>query len=215
MADPELKPGQVPGPGGKVYMTDAKGAMWPIEVVKKQDLLRDELVRTLFAQAEEASALLKAFKERAFADVESFLALVAEKYGSTLKGDKGNVTLTSYDGSLRILVQIADVISFKSAELQACKAIVDELISEWSIDSQAELRAIVMNAFRVDKAGQINRGALLSLLRLEIAEPRWVKAMEALKDSISIDGTKAYIRFSRRSGPDEAWQNISLDLATA
>lgn len=211
----EPKPGQVFGPGGAVFMADAKGALWPIEVVKKQDLLRDELVRALFAQAEEEAARLKAFKARAFADVDSFLDLVAEQYGTQLKGDKGNVSLTSYDGSLRILVQIADVISFKSAELQACKAIVDELIAEWSVDSQAELRAIVMNAFRVDKAGQINRGALLGLLRLEISEPRWVKAMAALKDSITIDGTKAYIRFSKREGRDAAWQNLSLDLATA
>jgi hypothetical protein len=39
--------------------------------------------------------------------------------------------------------------------------------------------------------------------------------MEALNSSISVDGTKPYIRFARRSAADKAWENISLDIATA
>jgi hypothetical protein len=202
---------------GKSYMPDTKGSLVPIELVKKPDLMRDEMVRELFSHAEALAKTLSEFKVKAFGDVDAFLDLVAEKYGAKAVpgGEKGNVTLLSYDGSLRIQVQIADVLAFKSEDLQACKAIVDELIAEWSADSQAEIRAIVMNAFRVNRAGHINRGALLGLLRLDIQEPRWVKAMEALKESITVDGTKPYIRFARRAASDAAWENVSLDVATA
>jgi hypothetical protein len=158
-------------------MTDSKGALVPIELVKSADKLRDQLVRELAAAAEEASKSLAEFKAKAFAEVDAFLAMVADKYGAKAVpgGEKGNVTLLSYDGRVRIQVQVADVISFKSEDLQACKSIIDALIAEWSADSQAEIRAIVMNAFRVDNAGQINRGALLGLLRLDIQDPRWVE----------------------------------------
>jgi hypothetical protein len=150
---------------GQTYMTDSKGALVPIELVKSADKLRDQLVRELAASAEEASKSLAEFKAKAFAEVDAFLAMVADKYGAKAVpgGEKGNVTLLSYDGRVRIQVQVADVISFKSEDLQACKSIIDALIAEWSADSQAEIRAIVMNAFRVDNAGQINRGALLGL----------------------------------------------------
>lgn len=202
---------------GKTYMTDSKGALVPIELVKAADKLRDQLVREMAVEAEVMSKALSVFKAKAFDQVQAFLAMVADQYGAKAVpgGEKGNVTLLSYDGRVRIQIQIADVISFKSEDLQACKTIVDELIAEWSADSQAEIRVIVMNAFRVDKAGQINRGALLGLLRLDIQDPRWLSAMEALKASISVDGTKPYIRFARRSSPDKAWENISLDVATA
>jgi hypothetical protein len=201
----------------QLYMPDSKGALVPIELVKPADKLRDQLVRELAASAEAASKSLAEFKAKAFADVDAFLAMVAEKYGAKAVpgGEKGNVTLLSYDGRVRIQVQVADVTSFKSEELQACKSIIDALIAEWSADSQAEIRAIVMNAFRVDNAGQINRGALLGLRRLDIQDPRWAEAMKALNDSISVDGTKPYIRFARRSATDKAWENISLDIATA
>jgi hypothetical protein len=202
---------------GRLYMTDSKGALVPMELVKPADQARDEMVRDLAQQAERWSRSLAEFKAKAFADVDAFLALVAEKYGAKAVpgGEKGNVTLLSYDGRVRIQVQVADVISFKSEDLQACKSIIDALIAEWSADSQAEIRAIVMNAFRVDNAGQINRGALLGLRRLDIKDPRWARAMEALNASISVDGTKPYIRFARRSATDKAWENISLDIATA
>jgi hypothetical protein len=203
--------------GGKVYMPDARGSMVPIELVKDEHRLQDKVVRRLFGQAEAESKRLSGFMASARDQVRQFMDRVASDYGAKARpgGDKGNVTLQSYDGLLKVQVQVADLIRFDSAALKACQLLVEECIADWSSDSQAELRVIVMNAFRLDKAGQINRGALLGLLRLNITDERWIRAMRALRDSMQTDGSKDYLRFYRRTDLKAPWVAISLDAATA
>jgi hypothetical protein len=215
LSDP-LPPGQLKL-AGKVYMPDGRGSMVPLELVKPEHRLQDDVVRDLFGQAETVSAELAAFMVSARLQVRAFLDLVVEKYGAKARpgGDKGNVTLQTHDALMKVQVQVADLIRFDSAALKACQLLVEECLTDWSSDSQAELRAIVMNAFRLDKAGQINRGALLGLLRLNITDERWIRAMAALRDSMQVDGSKDYLRFYRRADLKAPWIALSLDAATA
>lgn len=201
---------------GKIYMPRADGAIVPLELVKDEDLLRDQLVRELMAEAEAVSAQLAVFKARVFTNVHAFLDMIAEKYGAKARpgGDKGNVGLKTYDGTLQLVIQVANLIKFDDEGVLACKLLADECLTEWTADSMAEVRAIVTDAFRL-KDGQLNRGKLLGLFRYQFTDPRWIKAMEALRDAISVEGTKAYARFSRRPEPEAEWQNVSLDFATA
>ena len=37
--------------------------------------------------------------------------------------------------------------------------------------------------------------------------------MQAIRDSFRITGSKAYLRFYKRSAPDAPWQAISIDIA--
>lgn len=195
-------------------MLDARGALVPIDVVKPQDLMLDELVRRLFAAAAEVSAALSKFKAETFGEIDAFAALLADRYGAQAGGDKGNVTLQTFDGCLKVQVQVSDQHRF-GPELQAAKALVDECLNDWAEGSRAELRAIVTQAFDVDREGQINRGRLFALLRYDIKDARWMKAMEALRDSIRVDGSKRYLRFYSRTTPKDAWRPLSLDAATA
>lgn len=199
---------------GAVHMTDAKGRLVPIALVKAADKLEDELVREMHAKAAELAATIAAFKAWAFDQVDVFAGLLAAEYQAKVGGAKGNVTLTSFDGLLKVTVQVADLIQF-GAQLQQAKALVDECLAEWAADSRPELQAIVANAFRVDKAGQFNRGALFALQRLDIADERWKRAMQAITDSIRVIGSSRYVRFHRRSNAQASWTAVSLDVATA
>ena len=51
------------------------------------------------------------------------------------------------------------------------------------------------------------------LLRLEITDERWTRAMAAIRDAIRVVGSRTYVRVSRRDRPDAAWQPISIDLS--
>lgn len=209
----DLPPGAVKV-GRKVYMTGAKGELVPIELVKDTHRLEDDAVRSLFGRAEVVAAEIAAFKDAAFADVDAFVDLLAERYKTKAGGEKGNLTLTSYDGLMRIQVQVADNVVF-GPELQVAKKLVDECLSRWSEDSGPELRAVVMDAFRVDKEGKVNHSALFGLLRLGITDKIWVRAMEALRDSMKVVGSRRYIRFDRRKTPSAPWVSLSLNVATA
>jgi hypothetical protein len=212
-ATPELPPGQIEV-AGNVYLRDAKGSLVPIEMVKPQDRLKDDLVRSLYASAEILAKAIADFKAATFDDIDAFQALLADSYAAPIGGEKGNITLSTYDGLNRILVQIADEIEF-GPELQVAKTLIDLCVRDWSAESGPELRTIVDAAFQVDKQGTINRGRMFTLLRYDITDPRWVSAMGAIRDSIRVVGSKRYVRFHAKASPSTAWIHLSLDAATA
>jgi len=213
MAEHQSHPGAVEV-GGRPYLRDARGALVPIETIKPMDLLIDEQVRKILKFATELSAQVSRFKGYTFTDIGSLQALVDQEYGAKLGGAKGNLTLTSFDGCMRVMLHMQDQIDF-GPELQTAKKLVDECLSEWAADASANIRALVTRAFQVDKEGRINRAEIFMLLRVEIADERWQRAMDAVRDSIRILGSKAYLRFQTRPSPEAAWSSITIDLAAA
>lgn len=199
---------------GKVYMPDAKGALVPIETIKAEHLLEDETVRKIMGYAVELSDQVARFKAHTFEDLGDFEALLAQEYGATKGGAKGNKTFLSHDGLLKVQVQVADYIDF-GPQLQIAKAIIDECLNEWSADARPEIRAIVTRAFNTDKAGQINKAEIFMLLRLEIKDQRWLKAMKAIRDAMRVVGSKTYVRCYQRDGFDAPWRAVTIDLAKA
>lgn len=212
-------PAEAPPPGctwvgDRLYMTDTKGRLVPRSSVKAIDLLQDETVRKIMAFAEDLSAQVARFRQHTLQDIGDLIGLLAQEYGVVRGGVKGNITLMTVDGLMKVDLAVADRIVF-GPELQQAKALVDECLMEWSADSNAALQTIVQSAFNVDRQGYVSPAALFSLLRHDIADPRWKRAMDAIRDSIRPVGTKEYVRFYRRGGPSEAWQAVTINVAVA
>ncbi|MBC44168.1 MAG: sulfate transporter [Pusillimonas sp.] len=196
------------------YVMDGKGRYVPRSMVKPHEALEDQTVREILRHAKDLNAQIARFKGHTNDDVATFLDILAEKYGAKKGGAKGNMTLTSYDNCLKVVVQVADFLTF-GPELQVAKALFDECISEWSEGANDKVRALVDHAFQVDKQGQINRASVFGLRRLDIDDDNWRRAIDALNDSIRIMGSKQYIRFYKRPHPGANWQAITIDLASA
>jgi len=199
---------------GREFMINSKGGFDPIEAVKPQYKLEDQTVRGVITFAKALSAQIARFREHSFADLAALDALMAEKYGAKIGGAKGNRTYQTYDGLMKIQVQVADQIAF-GPELQVAKSLIDLCLTEWSADSRPEIQSIVTKAFNTEKEGQVNRADVFMLLKLEIADERWQKAMEAIRDAIRVTGSKEYLRFYVRSRQEEGWTAITIDLAKA
>ncbi len=214
----EFKP--APIPSGRIVIEgteriiDAKGGYLPVSTVKPADLLIDDTVRTIMGWMVAASEQIARLKAHTFEDIGALEALLAEQYGATLGGKKGNMTLTSYDGCFKVQVQVADRLTF-GPELQFAKTLLDECLNEWAATARPELQAIVTRAFNTDKEGQINRSEIFTLLRLEIEDGRWKEAMRAIRDAIRVEGTQTYVRAYRRASADQAWQAVTVDMAKA
>lgn len=198
----------------KPHRLDARGAYVPEGAIKAQDLLIDDTVRKMMGFARDLSDQIARFRGHSFDDIGALLALLDEKYGAKPGGKKGNLTLTTFDGLMQVKVQVQDQIDF-GPELQAAKKIVDECLMEWSADAHESLRALVTRAFQVDKEGKINRADIFTLLRVEIEDERWGRAMAAVRDSIRVIGSRVYIRFFERDAPDGDWRPVTIDLANA
>jgi hypothetical protein len=198
------------------YLKDSKGRLVPETMVKDHEKLEDQTVRTIILFAAELAAQIARFKGHTFEDVATFVDVLAEKYGQTKRGldGKGNLTLSTYDGTQRVQIRIADHFDFGPG-LQVAKSMVDDCLRKWSADARPELKTLVTEAFKTDKTGQVSREGVFALLRMEIADPDWQAAMEALRESIRIAGSKTYLRLQQRLGPTEGWTTITIDLASA
>ena len=193
------------------YMKDRKGRLVPLDQVSDYDLEMDAFVRARVAAAREFNQQMKVFKQKAFEDCYAWLELAADKYGRKPGGVKGNVTFPAYDGSAQICIKVQDTIEF-GPELQVAKDIIDECVMEWSEGANANLRAIIFDAFEVDKAGKLSVSRILSLRRIKIDDSRWLTAMEAISESLQVAVSKTYINFKEKDSTGKL-VGIVLDIA--
>ncbi|MGZ3272390.1 MAG: DUF3164 family protein [Caulobacteraceae bacterium] len=213
---PDDLPPAVVEANGQTYMVGPKGELVPPVAVKPALLLQDQTAREIFAAADALACQIAVFKEWAFEQVDAYAQLLDDKYGVKAGGPKGNMTLFTFNGLLRVTVQVADRFAF-GPEIQTAKKLIDECLLEWSVGSRPEVVALIQNAFRPDQEGNLNRYSILSLRKLEIADERWQRAMQAISDSERVLASARYIRVHRRRGDaqDGVWDGVSLNVATA
>jgi len=202
MADREVPEG---------YMRNSVGLLAPIDKVKPQHKLEDELVRKLVGRAEVIHGMLLHFCGLALDEVDSFRELVAAEYGVSRGGSRGNITLTSYDGTLQVQITVNQNVSF-GPELEAAKQLIDSCILRWSETSGSEVKALVQYAFQTNKKGKIDTARVLGLRQLEIDDPEWKRAMDAIADAVRHTASKTYPRIYRRDPIKGDLTPITLDM---
>lgn len=195
------------------YWRDAEGRLVAEALIKPIDKARETLVHELIDKARVLSRQIEQFKASAFADIAAFVELSAEQYGAKIGGNKGNVTLVSYDGRYRIQRSIQDSLVFDE-RLQAAKQLIDQCVQTWGANGDPKIMTLVNDAFQVGKEGRINTGRVLGLRRLDIRDEDWQRAMQAISDSVRVASSKPYIRFYERVGDSDQFRPISLDVAT-
>lgn len=199
---------------GKDYLTDAKGSLVPVELVKAADKLEDEVVRKVISFAEDISAQIARFREHCMEDLDGFDGILDQEYGAKKGGAKGNRTYQSFDGLLKVQVAINDFEDY-GPQLQSAKQLIVEYLNDITSDSGPEIRAIITRAFNTDKAGKVDRAEIQKLTKLQIDDPRWKEAMRAIEEAKRVNYSKQYIRFHRRASIHDQWQTITVDIAKA
>lgn len=202
----------ISGSNAVTHRENHQGYLVPVANIKQIDLLRDEVVQDIAAEAEAIHAALKAFKTKAFKDIAAFQQTSLEQYGVKVGGDKGHMNLLSFDGKYKVQRSAAPRMEFTES-IHAAKLLVDELLVEWSKASHANLAKIVSEKFRLDESGRYNVKEILSLQTIEIDDDRWHTAMKAINDSIKVVGSASYIRVYKRN-EHGGYDPLTLDLAT-
>lgn len=199
---------------GKNYMADGTGGLRAVENIAPFKLLIDQTVRQEFGFALGIAAQLRRFRGHLMDNLDALDALVLEKYGAKLGGEKGNRTYTSVDGLWQIKIKMQDRVAY-GIELQAAKALFDECLTEWAADSRAEMRSIVTNAFNTDTEGQISRANIQALLKTESEDGRWCRGQEAIRDAVYVIGSKEYVLFRFRESHTAEFDTLTINLANA
>lgn len=192
------------------YMQDSKGRLVPVNLVKKIDVERDELVLAIMQKAVVAATKMKLLRQDILRQIEAFCKRSAEHYGKGLGGLKGNIQLPSYDGKFKILRAVEEHFEFDE-RLQVAKELIDQCLKEWTEGGRDEIKVIVNDAFQVDQAGRVNTKRILGLRRHDIKDERWKKAMQSISDSICVTASKTYLRFYERDESGK-YRQISVGI---
>ncbi len=193
-------------------MTDARGNKVPTRYVSKVDKARDRLVRKHFTQALKINKALKGFKAAVMNDTEAFVETLKTEHNIQRGGKKGNLTFTSFDGSLRIEVAQHDSVAFNE-KLQLAQELLNQWIRAKANGIDADLQTLITDAFYAVR-GTIRTSRILGLLRLEIKDENWQQAMKLIRESIQIASSKEYLRFYEK-GPDGTFNYLPLDVSNA
>ncbi|WP_431786850.1 DUF3164 family protein [Vibrio harveyi] len=193
------------------FRINTQGHLVPLSQIKEIDLLRDEVVMGIVSAAKETQAAMAAFKASSMAKVSDFVDLSAQEFDVKYGGAKGNVQLLSFDGKYKVIRSVGEHRIFDE-RIQAAKAKIDECITRWSEGSSDQIKALVELAFRVNKQGHIDVNQVLSLRQLNIDDPDWLEAMDAIAESIRVVGKTPYLRVYERQ-EDGQYKQIALDIA--
>lgn len=195
------------------YMENAQGHLVPLDRVQPIDRTRNEVVLEAIQRGKALQEHMRKTKADLMADVSAFVSLSAEEYGVKYGGQKGNVTLVSYNGQYKIVRSMAEYITFDE-RLKAAQELIRQCMTDWTEGASANLCALVENAFATDKDGNVSTGRIMGLRRLPIKDDaRWDEAMRAINDSIQVMGSKPYIRLYERDSNGK-YQPIAMDMAT-
>lgn len=192
-------------------MLNAKGDLVHIKNVKEIDKLRDEFVRDLIPPAIKIRDDLACFKESALSQIEAFVEMAANDHGETFGGKKGNFKLDSYDGKYRVQVSISDDYTHNE-QLLVGKKKIDDCLREWGERSPPQLQTAVNHTFSVDKEGKYNYRKIMEMRQWDIPDNKWIEALKVALDGIVPCGTKSYLRFYKRVGKENKFQQIPLNF---
>lgn len=194
------------------YIEDSQERLVPIRRVKPADLERDRLVKDLVREAERIHELLVEFRDRSMDAVDGFVEKAAREYGTSMSGDKGNITLASYDGRLRVQIAVTEYLQFDE-KLEVARKLIGECLKRWGRNADTKIKTVVREALRVDKRGQVDTKRILGLRKLDMGgDEQWEAAMRALSDSVSVARSKRYVRVQRRTERG-AYETVTLSLA--
>lgn len=184
------------------------------DMVRVDDKIKDELVRGILSKVLNKREELRIFKSDVAEEISAYMDLLRDEYGiDAMKcSSKGNITLQSFDGLLKVQIAVQTHIDFDE-KLTLAKEKIDEYLNELTKDAGDEVKTLVLKGFEVDKKGNVNAKLILSLKRYDIAHPKWLEAMKLIDNAVEIVGSKSYMRFYTKKDQSSKWENISLNFS--
>jgi hypothetical protein len=196
------------------YWLDEQGNKRPRKYLTKLERMQESEIGKILKRAEFLNEKLSEFKEAVASSCEKLVEEYAKRNKLDTTNWKGNITLMSFDRSVKIELNVNNRIEFDDLAIKACKALLDEFLSE-NIDAKnAFIAEIVTDAFSTSR-GKLDTKKVLGLLKYEskIKDEKFQKAMGFLKESIRNVGSKNYYRISVKDD-DGSWEPIRLDFSS-
>lgn len=195
-------------------MIDAMGNTVPLRYVTQYDKARDAGVRRIHARWVKARAYL----ERVMADSLSDLDKIATARGEagTDVAEKGNIQVSSFDGSITVGLVVRYEIHLDERVMQARDLMIEYtrgIAAKLDGDDAQALLVFIDEAFQASRSGALSVSRVLSLMRRNILAPQWQEAKRLLAESMETRRGKSYLRVESRTDRQQAPVPVRLDIA--
>jgi hypothetical protein len=197
---------------GTIYWENSSGNLVPEEMVKPYEQLKDGIVQAISEKIKKMKKEMEEIKNETMSDIDTFMEIAAEEYKVNLGGKKGNVTLTSYDGSIKIVIANSTNQEFNE-KINFAKALIDEYLTELTKDSAIELKTIISSAFKI-RQGKLDVRRILELRSYDIKDSKWKRAMELINESLEITNSNRCFRLYVRNDSGNSYDRVNMDFAT-
>jgi antitoxin component of MazEF toxin-antitoxin module len=197
---------------GKVFYENTRGMLIPEQMVKQYDLVKDQTVTHCFDRLMALRTEMQEAKAEVMQSIAELQEILAQQYKVQLGGEKENVRVTSFDGSVRIEVAVNEYQNFDE-KIHLAKRVIDGCIEKWTNGANANLKVIIDQAFRLNQSGRMDIRSILNLRKLQIQDEDWKKAMDIIADSLQMVTTKKYLRVYMRAAAGK-YQMVDFDLAS-
>lgn len=174
------------------------------------EALKEATVISLCADAQRLEESIKYFRETAFNDMDALYELLCE-YSNRHSEGKGNFTLESIDGDLKIAYSRQNLGFFDERSTQAESHISDFINSEFAEGDK--IKKLVLTLLE-RKKGKLDIKMVQKLYSMETdyENQNWVDGIRLLKESYTPSGSRPYINFYRKV--NGAWELINLNFAS-
>lgn len=187
-----------------------KGELVPAPYVPKLDKEKERTALKVYSKASDLSVRLAEFKADALEACDKIYdKMLRDNNVST--GKKGNYTVTSFDKVYKIEVNVSERIEFDD-QIQVAQAKINEYLEEKTEGIDNDLIQIINQAFKTTK-GQMDTKSVLGLFQLKITHKKWREAMELIKQSISRNTSKRYMRIWKKDDNGE-YRSVELNFSS-
>ncbi len=178
---------------------DGMGQAVPKKYIEPLVRERDKVVRRAARSAWELHQRIVKVKTEVINLIDSYLKKVAHSHEASWKG---NAELLSFDGRIKVDIKIGESLEFDE-RLQIAKTKIDDCLIRWTGDARGEIQTLIQQAFKVDRKGNIDSRAILTLRQFRFKDPVWQEAMSLISDSLRIRTTRRYLNVYLRNDAGE------------
>jgi len=194
----------------KKIWKDHNGNAVPATYVPKLDKDRERIAMSIYNKAIALSDKLKLFKAESFDVADALFDAMLEE-AKVKQNGKGNYSITSFDKEIKIEVSIQETVDFDDS-IQIAHLKIKEYLEEKTGGVDHELQEIISHAFATTR-GKMDIKRVLGLFKLKIKHPLWIEAMELIKQSISRNHSKRYMRVFKKDGQGE-YRAVDLNFSS-
>ena len=190
---------------------DHRGNEVPRDYVPKFDRYNEIQVSKIFNAAIKLNEQIARFKAMSYEIADALYAEMLRNANIAPSDRKGNYTLTSFDKSIRIEVNVNELIEFDE-NINLAQMKLQEFIENKTKGVDIDIVALINQAFTTRK-GRLDKARIFGLFSLNITHPLWQESMELIRKSINRNSTVRHMEIAEKD-ENGRYVPIRLNLAT-